>query len=83
MLTDEELERLELTDSEDLIVLILLHKDNDGQETQNPVIKGSIKSPLLINSARQKGMQKCLPHIEQSIILTEKSNEIDLHETRE
>ena len=79
LLTDEELALLKLNNADNLIILILLHTDNDG-ETQKPMIKGSIKSPLLINGASKTGMQKCLVQIEQSITLTEKNNEIDLQE---
>lgn len=79
LLTDEELALLKLDRADDLIILILLH--TDGQDTQKPTIKGSIKSPILINSVRKIGIQKPLMEIEQSITLTEKSNEIDLQET--
>ena len=80
LLTNQEQALLKLHSEEDLIILILLHTDKD-QETQKPMIKGSIKSPLLINSASKLGIQKPLIQIEQSITLTEKNNEINLQET--
>lgn len=80
LLTDEEQALLKLDNVEDLIVLILLHSDNE-LETQKPTIKGSINSPLLINSVGKIGIQKRLIQLEQSITLTEKNNEIDLQET--
>ena len=80
LLTDEEEALLQLDNIEDLTFLILLHTDKD-QETQKPMIKGSIKSPLLINSVSKLGIQKPLIQIEQSITLTEKNNEINLQET--
>lgn len=79
LLTDEEEQLLELTNIDDLVVLILLHKD-DSETAGKPTIKGSIKSPLLINSAKRIGMQKILVTIEQSITLTEKNSEIDVSE---
>ncbi|MGR9053750.1 MAG: hypothetical protein ACU84J_13980 [Gammaproteobacteria bacterium] len=72
---------LQLDHVDDLLILILLHTDN-GAEPHKPTIKGSIKSPLLINSARKLGMQKCLGPVEQSITLTETRNTIELEETR-
>lgn len=79
-LTDDEEKLLGLSNAEDLIILIVLHKD-DEHENGKPTIKGSIKSPLLINAATRIGMQKVLIKIEQSITLTEKVSEIDVSET--
>ena len=91
LLNDKEQALLKLDDKDDLIILILLQllrnyfgldiNTDDPQGTQKPTIKGSIKSPLLINSASKIGIQKCLAQIEQSITLTEKNNEIELQET--
>jgi len=76
-LTDEEESVLGLEgNDDDLIIMIILHKDEEG--TENPTIKGSIKSPLVINAKTRKGIQKILVQVEQSITLTETSNEIDL-----
>lgn len=80
LLTDEERALIALDDVDDLVVLILLRTEAT-QEMQKPAIKGSIKSPLLINSARKIGMQKCLAQLEQTITLSEKNNEIELQET--
>lgn len=77
VLTDDEERLLQITNTEDLLVLILLHKDDEGGQ---PTIKGSIKSPLVINSAKRIGIQKVLMTIEQSITLVEKVSEIGVTE---
>ncbi|MGR8929112.1 MAG: flagellar assembly protein FliW [Gammaproteobacteria bacterium] len=77
VLTEEEEQLLQLTNSDDLVILLMLHKDDNGGAGK-PTIKGSIKSPLLINSAKRIGMQKCFAEIEQSVTLTEKASEIDV-----
>lgn len=79
VLTDDEEQLLQLENSEDLVILIMLHKDEQGG-TGAPTIKGSIKSPLLINSKKRVGYQKVMVMIEQSITLTEKVSEIDVTE---
>ncbi len=48
-LTDSEAELLDLEDMQDLIILIMLHKEENADSQDKPTIKGSIKSPLLIN----------------------------------
>ncbi|MDT4330583.1 flagellar assembly protein FliW [Methylomonas sp. MED-D] len=78
-LTDDEEALLKIEEGDDLLILILLHKDNE-QENGKPTIKGSIKAPLLINSNKRIGYQKVLVTIEQSITLTEKVSEIDVSE---
>lgn len=78
-LTDEEEALLELKSSDDLLILILLHKDTEDASGK-PTIKGSIKSPVLINGAKRIGYQKVLGTIEQSITLTEKNSQIDVSE---
>lgn len=75
-LSDEEEALLDVEDSNDLIFMILLHKSDS--ETDKPTIKGSIKSPLVINTKSRQGIQKILLQVEQSITLTETSNEIDV-----
>jgi len=79
-LSDKEEQTLALDNAEDIIVLILLHKDEDSQSPQQPTIKGSIKAPLIINSAKRIGLQKVLSNVEQSITLVETGNEIDVSE---
>jgi flagellar assembly factor FliW len=79
VLTDEEEALLEAKSSDELLILILLHKDNESIGGK-PTIKGSIKSPLVINSEKRLGLQKVLVTIEQSITLTEKVSEIDVSE---
>jgi len=78
VLTDEEEQLLQISDNDKLMILIVLHRDDSG--TNQPTIKGSIKSPLVINSEKRIGFQKVLVEIEQSITLTEKNSEIDVSE---
>ncbi|HBA65941.1 MAG: flagellar assembly protein FliW [Gammaproteobacteria bacterium] len=80
ILTDEEQALLELSSPDELAVLILLHTDENDEESGKPTIKGSIKSPILINVNSRKGIQKVLVQVEQSITLTEKNHEIDFSE---
>jgi flagellar assembly factor FliW len=79
ILTDAEQALLQAESGEDLLILIMLHQNNE-QHDGKPTIKGSIKSPLIINSKKRLGYQKVLSVIEQSITLTEKNNEIDVVE---
>lgn len=79
LLTDQDEETLQVSDSEQLLILIVLHK-SDEMEGGKPTIKGSIKSPLVINSEKRIGIQKVLVNIEQSITLTERVSEIDVSE---
>jgi flagellar assembly factor FliW len=80
VLTDAEEALLQLENIDDVLILILLHKDESDSGSHYPTIKGSIKSPLIINGAKRIGMQKVLAHTEQSITLTEAHNEIDVTE---
>ncbi len=77
ILNDAEEALLGIEDTADALILIILHKD----ESDQPAIKGAIKSPLVINSAKRIGLQKVLAKVEQSITLTETSNEINLSES--
>lgn len=77
VLSDEEVSTLGIEDATDALILIILHKD----ESEQPTIKGSIKSPLVINSVKRIGLQKVLVQVEQSITLTDVSNEINLSES--
>ena len=81
-LTDEETELIKLTDQSDILLLILLHTDNDESGTENkPTVKGSIRSPLIINADERLGFQKVFTSLEQSITLTEDTkNEINMTE---
>jgi flagellar assembly factor FliW len=76
VLNDAEEATLAIEDPADTLILIILHKD----ESDKPTIKGSIKSPLVINSAKRIGLQKVLVQVEQSITLTDVSNEINVFE---
>lgn len=79
VLSDSEEKLLQLESGDDILILILLHKDNET-EAGKPTIKGSIKAPLVINSAKRIGLQKVLIAIEQSITLTEKISQIEVSE---
>jgi len=68
---------LGIEDTADALVLIILLKD----ESDQPTVRGSIKAPLVINSAKRIGLQKVLTQIEQSITLTDISNEINVSES--
>jgi flagellar assembly factor FliW len=76
ILNDAEEALLGIEDDADTLILIILHKDDNVQ----PTVKGAINSPLVINSAKRIGLQKVLKEVEQSITLTETSNEINVSE---
>lgn len=80
MLTDDEEALLEIDSIEDLLILLILHRDDNPEKDTQPTIKGSIKSPLLINTKKRIAIQKSLIEIEQSITLTEKNSEIAVSE---
>lgn len=80
VLTDAEIATLKLTNPEDILVLIMLHNDQQDPAGK-PSIKGSIKSPIVINCAAKIGLQKNLRQFEQTITLVEQNNEIDVLET--
>jgi flagellar assembly factor FliW len=73
VLTDAEEVILEVKDTSDILILIMLHKDPSDQSA----IKGSIKSPLVINSAKRIGLQKILTQVDQSITLTDITNAVE------
>lgn len=80
VLDDEETSLLEFENPEDLLLLILLYKDEMAfVATQSglPSIRGSINSPLLINIKSLKGIQKRLRNVEPSFLLTENDSSIE------
>jgi flagellar assembly factor FliW len=77
VLSDAEEALLEAEDPADLLILVILLKDASGQ----PTIQDAIKYPLVINCAKRIGLQKMLAQINQSITLTETSNEINVSES--
>jgi flagellar assembly factor FliW len=83
VLTDDEQSQLQLQSIDDLLILLILHRDENSDVAEQPMIKGSIKSPLLINTENRTGIQKTFSAIEQSITLTEKNNEINVSEAKE
>ena len=74
VLNDAEEAILGIEDTADVLILIILHKDESDQF----VIKGSIKSPLVINSAKRIGLQKVLTQVEQTTTLTDVSDEVNI-----
>ncbi|MCF7986885.1 MAG: flagellar assembly protein FliW [Methylovulum sp.] len=77
-LTDEEEQLLQLNDVNDLAFLLILQKnENSGDK---PMIKGTLTSPLVINTKTRLAIQKIIPRIEQSITLIEQSPEIQVTE---
>ena len=74
VLNDAEEVTLGIEDIADVLILIILQKDTSRQ----PAIKGSVKSPLVINSAKRIGLQKLLTQVEQSTTLTDVSDEINI-----
>ena len=80
LLTDDDEAMLQLDNVDDLILLIMLHQSEEGQTQRQPVIKGSLKAPLIINVKTRRGLQKVLPEIEQTITLVESNNEIEITE---
>jgi flagellar assembly factor FliW len=78
VLTDEEEKLLDLSDINDLAFLLILQKNNN--DDGKPVIKGSLTSPLVINTKTRLGIQKIIPRVEQSITLVEQSPEINVTE---
>ncbi len=79
-LTDEEVSTLDFQSIDELLILLILHKDESSIVPNLPTVKGSIKSPLLINTEKRIGIQKIMATVEQSITYTEKNNEIDVTE---
>ncbi len=77
VLNDDEEAILNIENISDILILIILHRD----ESDQPTIKGSIRSPLIINTEKRIGIQKVLAQIEQSITLTDVSNEINVSES--
>ncbi len=87
VLNDAEEATLGIDDTADILLLVILHKDTDqpstikslkahalsllGATSDQPAIKGVIRAPLVINSAKRIGLQKVLAQIEQNITLTE------------
>ncbi|MDO9423817.1 MAG: flagellar assembly protein FliW [Methylobacter sp.] len=77
VLNDAEEATLGIEDTADTLILIILHKD----ESDQPTIKGAIKSPLVINCTKRIGLQKVLVQVDQSTTLTEAGNEINVFES--
>lgn len=59
LLTDDDAKLLQIDADDELLILILLRRD-DADENGQPAINGVIKSPLLINSTKRIAFQKIL-----------------------
>ncbi len=79
VLSDDEQVTLKADEAAELVFLILLHQEESSSD-QPPTVKGSINSPLVINTKSRIGIQKNLRNAEQSIILSENNNQIDVSE---
>ncbi len=80
-LTDEETELLKLDDQSEIVLLVLLHTDNETNAETKPTVKGSIRTPLIINADERVGFQKVFTSLEQSITLAEDTkSEINMTE---
>lgn len=76
-LTDDELALLELSDMEDLLILILLYRDEQGGSNEGQDVRGAINSPLVINVKALKGLQKVMETVAPSVLLSEISNPVE------
>jgi len=82
VLTDDEQATLQADETSELVFLILLHQEeSETPPDRQPTVKGSINSPLVINTKSRIGIQKNLRKVEQSIVLSEENNQIDVSET--
>ncbi len=76
-LSDEELAELELSDDMDnLLVLILLYRDEPVADCHELAVRGAITSPLVINVKTRKGLQKVMETVAPSVLLSEISSVI-------
>ena len=73
VLSDREEELLGPAAMEDILVLILLFKQGEGEAG----VQGAIKSPLVINVKTQKGLQKQLQDIEPLVTVRQKTSSIE------
>jgi len=77
-LTDEELAALQLEDMQNLVVLLLVYR-NDGTAGElipsadklQPQVRASLAGPILINTNKCVGMQKLLSSISYSTLVRE------------
>lgn len=77
ILTDEEESLIGPTSPEDILLLILLYRDENADEQGAASVKGSFKSPLVINVKTLKGLQKVLGDIDPTITVRERSSSIE------
>ncbi len=73
-LSDDEQALLELTSMEDLLILILLYRDEEASSNAENAVRGAINSPLVINIKTRKGLQKVMEAVAPSVLLSEISS---------
>ena len=65
-LSDAEIELLQLRDADDIVVLVILYRDQktDDEAGDAGPIRGNFLGPLIINAQQRLGMQKLLNEVE-------------------
>jgi flagellar assembly factor FliW len=64
-LTAEEIELLKLDSAEDAIVLLIVYKQHEQDQSADKLdIRAIVKAPLVINTQAKLGLQKSLPNVE-------------------
>lgn len=76
-LTDTEMASLELTDMGDLLVLILLYRDEEKTAGHREPVRGALTLPLIINIKSRKGIQKIMQTLAPSVLLSEISSSVE------
>jgi flagellar assembly factor FliW len=76
-LTDAEMTLLELTDMDDLLILILLYRDEEKTTGHREPVRGALTLPLIINTKARKGMQKIMQTLAPSVLLSEISSSVE------
>ena len=68
---------LELTDMDDLLILILLYRDEEKTTGHREPVRGALTLPLIINTKARKGMQKIMQTLAPSVLLSEISSSVE------
>ena len=69
-LTDDEQKQLEAKSIDDLVILMMLSRNETKEDT--PGIRANVAGPVVININKQIGMQKVLNKVDYSVNLAEK-----------
>ena len=67
ILSDKEADLLKAGPDADMLILVILYKDNEDQA--NNAIKGNFTAPVIINSHSQRGLQKVLNNTKGSMTI--------------